>query len=66
MLGPAPTFAEFQWAWHAVNTRCVYMDVKAAIGFEAPVRGKDVCVLAPFLDMLNHASTAKVFAVLLR
>lgn len=52
------TFESFKWAWNVVNTRSVYFEVG---------NNKYLCdkepnniALAPYLDLLNHSSTADV------
>lgn len=49
----------FFWAWYAVNSRCVYMEVPSSAFIQE--RNKNYA-LVPFLDLLNHSSDAKVSA----
>jgi len=43
----------FKWSFAAVNTRCIYLDMKSC---------PNDCALAPFLDLLNHSFDAKIKA----
>ncbi|PIK41445.1 putative SET domain-containing protein 4-like isoform X2 [Apostichopus japonicus] len=52
---------DFKWAWSAVNTRTLYYKVEEAGSHHlVDPSERDVYVLAPFLDLLNHSSTAEV------
>ncbi|XP_071800810.1 SET domain-containing protein 4-like isoform X1 [Asterias amurensis] len=51
------SYERFRWAWFTVNTRCVYGKQKKLCFAE-----EDNCVLAPFLDLLNHSPTAEIQA----
>ncbi|XP_074662352.1 SET domain-containing protein 4-like [Tubulanus polymorphus] len=53
------TYDDYLWAWHVVNTRCVYM-----LQEKSPYLTNDVdhYALAPFLDLLNHSAAVKVEA----
>lgn len=54
-------FDDFKWAWSAVNTRTLYYKVEEAGSHHlVDPSERDVYVLAPFLDLLNHSSTAEV------
>jgi hypothetical protein len=53
------TFDDVQWAWNAVNTRCVYMVGES--GFENSLQHDSMsCSLAPLLDLLNHSCNVQV------
>lgn len=61
-LGVFPfTMKDFMWAWFAVNTRTLYKTREDCCGEDLvdPME-KDVYVLAPFMDLLNHSPSAKV------
>ena len=51
--------ASFIWAWNVVNTRSVFMEQPQSEYLSAE---KDHYALAPFLDLLNHTTEAKVKA----
>ena len=53
------TYERFRWAWFAINTRCVYMKQEKKQEYLATDL-EDNCVLAPFLDLLNHSPTVEV------
>lgn len=61
-LVPAPfSYDHFLWAWHVVNTRCIFVENK-----EHPLidnsQGDTVAVI-PFVDMLNHSASNQGFAL---
>lgn len=48
----------FLWAWHVVNTRCIYVENK-----HDPLLDNssgDTIVVVPFVDLLNHSPDAQV------
>ncbi|KAH8550426.1 hypothetical protein BGW37DRAFT_521648 [Umbelopsis sp. PMI_123] len=47
------TYAEFEWAWLCVNTRCIHLGIE-----DKSIVGGNIA-LAPMLDFLNHKSDAK-------
>ncbi|XP_022408509.1 SET domain-containing protein 4 [Delphinapterus leucas] len=53
------SYSALLWAWCTVNTRAVYMKRVPRQCFSAE---PDTCVLAPFLDLLNHSPDAQVKA----
>ncbi|KAJ8030597.1 SET domain-containing protein 4 [Holothuria leucospilota] len=50
----------FKWAWFVVNTRSLYMEESYSAGRYLDPSEKDVYVLAPFLDLLNHSPEVDV------
>lgn len=48
---------DVKWGWFTVNTRAVYLKEKHPTPF---ISDEDVYALAPFLDLLNHSSSAQV------
>lgn len=50
----------FKWAWFVVNTRSLYMEQSYNTGKYLDSSEKDVYVLAPFLDLLNHSPEVDV------
>nr|XP_055060591.1 SET domain-containing protein 4 isoform X1 [Misgurnus anguillicaudatus] len=48
-----------RWAWCSVNTRTVYMEHYQS---NCLSQEKDVCALAPYLDLLNHCPNVQVEA----
>ncbi|KAK7493088.1 hypothetical protein BaRGS_00015609 [Batillaria attramentaria] len=58
------SWEKFRWAWCAVGSRCVYLDTEACVldwvNMEQP--DENYMALCPYLDLLNHTSTAKVQA----
>ncbi|XP_057401632.1 SET domain-containing protein 4 isoform X2 [Balaenoptera acutorostrata] len=53
------SYSALLWAWCTVNTRAVYRKCTPRQCFSAE---PDTCVLAPFLDLLNHSPDAQVKA----
>ncbi|XP_071136518.1 SET domain-containing protein 4-like [Mytilus edulis] len=53
------TFNEFRWAWYCINSRSIYYDCDSS-PYIADTN-KNIA-LAPFLDLLNHSTTAEVEA----
>ena len=51
------SYSALLWAWCTVNTRAVYRKCTPRQCFSAE---PDTCVLAPFLDLLNHSPDAQV------
>jgi len=51
----------FEWAYFAVNSRSVYLDPVIFVGLTIvkSLNDKPNLALAPFLDLLNHSSTAE-------
>ncbi|KJH48010.1 SET domain protein [Dictyocaulus viviparus] len=58
---PQISHSKFLWAWHVVNTRCIYVENKT----HEKVDNSDGDTLAviPFVDMLNHDPCAKCLAM---
>ena len=50
-------FEVFRWAWYCINSRSVYF--KGPPNEYVESDGNHIA-MAPFLDLLNHSSTAKV------
>ena len=50
---------EITWAYMAVNTRCVHLELNEVCTF-LETNDKGNCALAPFLDLLNHSFNADV------
>ncbi|KXS20698.1 SET domain-containing protein [Gonapodya prolifera JEL478] len=57
-------FEEFELAWLCVNTRCISLKVPVEGDLNARVTRCTQCTtaLAPFLDLLNHSSSAQCIA----
>ncbi|KNE59771.1 hypothetical protein AMAG_18418 [Allomyces macrogynus ATCC 38327] len=58
--------ATFHWAWFAVNSRCVSLQMLPTAGSgrrSTPTKSADTMALAPFLDMINHSPTTTVTVV---
>ncbi|XP_045708714.1 SET domain-containing protein 4 isoform X2 [Phyllostomus hastatus] len=53
------SYGAFLWAWGTVNTRAVYLARGRRPCFSAE---PDTCVLAPYLDLLNHSPAVQVSA----
>uniref|UniRef100_A0A914V9Z4 SET domain-containing protein n=1 Tax=Plectus sambesii TaxID=2011161 RepID=A0A914V9Z4_9BILA len=47
----------FLWAWHVVNTRCIYVENKHDPALDNS--HGDTIVIVPFVDLLNHAPDAQ-------
>ncbi|VDN24107.1 unnamed protein product [Gongylonema pulchrum] len=56
------SWSRFIWAWHVVNTRCIYRENK----FHPLVDNSqgDALAIVPLIDMLNHSNENQVCAVL--
>ncbi|KND04362.1 protein-lysine N-methyltransferase [Spizellomyces punctatus DAOM BR117] len=56
---PSLTYTDFEWAWFAVNTRCITLNTT-----QRRITHSDTpkIALAPMLDFLNHTSEAKIQA----
>ncbi|KAK6096779.1 hypothetical protein MT418_003600 [Batrachochytrium dendrobatidis] len=53
----------FKWAWIVVNTRCITMNTNAISKPQlSHIHQQPIITLAPFLDCLNHTSTARISA----
>lgn len=50
---------DFFWAWYAVNSRCVYMEVPHSSFIQDVQKNY---ALVPFLDLLNHSPQTQVSA----
>lgn len=57
---PEISHEKFLWAWHVVNTRCIYMENKPHVKVDNSVG--DTLAVIPFVDMLNHDPFAKGLA----
>ncbi|GMT27025.1 hypothetical protein PFISCL1PPCAC_18322, partial [Pristionchus fissidentatus] len=51
------------WAWHVVNTRCIYIENPPHPLIDTS-RVEDTIAVIPFVDMLNHSSDASCIAEL--
>ncbi|GMR52520.1 hypothetical protein PMAYCL1PPCAC_22715 [Pristionchus mayeri] len=51
------------WAWHVVNTRCIYVQNESHPLIDSSVV-EDTIAVIPFVDMLNHTSEAACVAEL--
>lgn len=51
------SYEDFRWAWYCINSRSIYYINDVSPYFQD--RNKDIA-LAPFLDLLNHSTTAVV------
>ncbi|KAJ1975904.1 hypothetical protein H4R35_002934 [Dimargaris xerosporica] len=59
-------FADWCWAWMAVNTRCISLHSSSgtiARDGSKPATTKDSIALAPLLDLLNHSQDVQVDTV---
>ncbi|VDL63235.1 unnamed protein product [Nippostrongylus brasiliensis] len=61
---PHVTYRKFLWAWHVVNTRCIYVENKPHASVDNSAG--DTLAVIPFVDMLNHEPNAKGIAMLER
>lgn len=52
---------DFFWAWYAVNSRCVYMEVPHSSFIQDVQKNY---ALVPFLDLLNHSPQTQASLVL--
>lgn len=52
----------FLWAWHIVNTRCIYRDNKPHPLIDN-TEG-DSLAIVPLIDMLNHSNDNQVYHLL--
>ncbi|KHJ85261.1 hypothetical protein OESDEN_15016, partial [Oesophagostomum dentatum] len=52
---------KFLWAWHVVNTRCIYVENKPHPSIDNSAG--DTLAVIPFVDMLNHEPLAKGIAM---
>ncbi|KAJ1346514.1 hypothetical protein KIN20_001322 [Parelaphostrongylus tenuis] len=57
---PEIPYEKFLWAWHVVNTRCIYMENKSHVKVDNSAG--DTLAVIPFVDMLNHDPSAKGLA----
>ncbi|XGW21975.1 hypothetical protein V3C99_004716, partial [Haemonchus contortus] len=51
---------KFLWAWHVVNTRCIYVENKPHASVDNS--SGDTLAVVPFVDMLNHDPSAQCLA----
>ncbi|EYB93658.1 hypothetical protein Y032_0180g813 [Ancylostoma ceylanicum] len=58
---PQITHEVFLWAWHVVNTRCIYVENKPHPSIDNSAG--DTLAVIPFVDMLNHDPQAKGIAM---
>ncbi|KAK6725522.1 hypothetical protein RB195_004069 [Necator americanus] len=54
---PQVTYKTFLWAWHVVNTRCIYVENKPHPSIDNS--SGDTLAVIPFVDMLNHDPQAQ-------
>ncbi|KAK6051705.1 SET domain protein [Cooperia oncophora] len=57
---PDITYERFLWAWHVVNTRCIYVENKPHASVDNSAG--DTLAVVPFVDMLNHDPSAQCLA----
>ncbi|VDO30409.1 unnamed protein product [Haemonchus placei] len=55
---PNISHEKFLWAWHVVNTRCIYVENKPHASVDNSLG--DTLAVVPFVDMLNHDPSAQV------
>ncbi|KAF6027800.1 SETD4 [Bugula neritina] len=53
------SYSDYLWAWHVVNTRCIYMKQPKLEEVRTSNEEEDDFALAPFLDLLNHNPSAQ-------
>ncbi|KAI8611639.1 hypothetical protein BC830DRAFT_1068611 [Chytriomyces sp. MP71] len=59
---------DFKWGWYSVNTRCITLSTSMgsnstkSVPHNPGVRKEPSIALAPFLDLLNHTTNAKIHA----
>ncbi|KAJ3227085.1 SET domain-containing protein 4 [Chytriomyces hyalinus] len=55
---------DYRWGWYAVNTRCITLNtaVPSNAKQKQALDGAPKIALAPFLDLLNHSTTARIHA----
>ncbi|CAJ0595843.1 unnamed protein product [Cylicocyclus nassatus] len=58
---PKVTHETFLWAWHVVNTRCIYVENKPHPVIDNSAG--DTLAVIPFVDMLNHDPQAQGMAM---
>ncbi|XP_076466357.1 SET domain-containing protein 4-like [Babylonia areolata] len=58
------SWEKFRWAWCTVNSRAVFVETEAGVeGFvDLSMKSENNVALCPYLDLLNHASTARMQA----
>ncbi|KAK5972758.1 SET (Trithorax/polycomb) domain containing [Trichostrongylus colubriformis] len=59
-VSPSTTHEKFLWAWHVVNTRCIYVENKPHASVDNSAG--DTLAVVPFVDMLNHDPSAQCLA----
>lgn len=59
-VAPFITHEKFLWAWHVVNTRCIYVENKPHTSVDNSAG--DTIAVIPFVDMLNHDPSAQCLA----
>ncbi|PIO64896.1 hypothetical protein TELCIR_13456 [Teladorsagia circumcincta] len=57
---PNVTHEKFLWAWHVVNTRCIYVENKPHASVDNSAG--DTLAVVPFVDMLNHDPSGQCLA----
>ncbi|KAL8611422.1 hypothetical protein ACOMHN_014477 [Nucella lapillus] len=61
------SWERFRWAWCTVSSRAVFVETDVGMeGLDVSVRAENNVALCPYLDLLNHSSTARVQAGLNR
>lgn len=58
MLSEDISWSHFLWAWHVVNTRCIYRENKPHPLIDNS-QG-DSLAIVPLIDMLNHSNDNQV------
>uniref|UniRef100_A0A915AV65 SET domain-containing protein n=1 Tax=Parascaris univalens TaxID=6257 RepID=A0A915AV65_PARUN len=56
-----PSWERFLWAWHVVNTRCIFVESKPHPLIDN-ANGNTIAVI-PLVDMLNHSNDNQAFAL---
>lgn len=51
----------FLWAWHIVNTRCIYVPTEPNPLFDNS--DGDCLAVIPFVDMFNHSNDYQVTSI---
>lgn len=59
VLNDSMDLKKLNWAWHVVNTRCVFLENPEHELVESG-QGGDSLAIIPVMDMLNHEPKAQV------
>jgi hypothetical protein len=54
-----PDLLLLNWAWHVVNTRCIFMENDDHPLIYSELSGDNIAVI-PMVDLMNHTANAQV------